>query len=1307
MKGNRAFGSLMVATWLCLAAAPVLAQPDSPDVYRRKQQAQEKARALAVELIDAVLDVQLRQLEENGLKDRTIYKDIASMKGNIHALTKQEMEEIVQLLVQAQMGTQKDRLARFNQARAKIREVVVQLMAERQKLYRRMQIAKLAAQVRELIARQTRTRSITQSLPQRKLQERETMTLTTIEDQADVQKLFLVLVATLEDVSRWGGQIGAGASDGLRIVKAAQVDPELKRAATSLFKSEFSTAVEAQSKVIAGLKRLLEKLEETQGLIESDREAAVRMVREMMKKQEDLRDVTKQAELARPEVADELAEQQRKIHEELGKLAEALQKFESTQPLLEQAKAAAYEAPKELFQQQKEAALASQSEVIGVLAKVEQELIQGADLDKSGKSADELAQRVTQLQQAKQAVEAAAREQAQATRHAAQNPALAKQQEQKAAQELVKAEALPELPSVVDARLHDAQEKVAEAAKAQDNAAPEAAPTRTQKAEMAMDAIELAAAEIAAQLADAMRQQKAVEVGELARAAEAIERAAAAEREIARQASVAARNDGLEAAQAKGLHQEQKEVALVASKIAEGVKNTAPEASQMLNRAAGPMEEAQQSLAAAEQLPGEPSKASSQQAAKAAQAAARQLADAAKELRRQAGQSAEALAKIAGAQLAQAQAARQAVDAAAEAAHDDKAQAIAALQAAAAKLQQAQIAQARAEGREAAAQAQSLADEIAQAAKQQANADAAARDLAMGKANTPLQAAIEQQEVAETSEAISGKSKDAIAKAMQDAAQSAAEAAKETLAGNAMQAEAARAKTREALAAAIQAARQVAAEAAAAPPGQPDAKAQAQAGKAAAEASDLAMEAKSAAGQSAEEASQAASEASRQAANAARAVEAGMSKATRQAQNQAGQALDKAQQKVAEVLQNLAQEQAQALAERAQAAGRLAEQTVQVDPGTTAALELAQEAAMLGAQAADDAAQGSHAADAVKRNLERAAANLAAREQQLRRDRDIGEALAELAKQQQAAREAIAQAAEQLGEMPSDTGSGNSSIPAPSAQQRAAAQALRRATQEFSEAQRATGQGAVEVSGQTEVANVPIREGLKIASKLGDGSDQSMLAKAGQPAGQSQPMPARQSAAPSQAGAQAQPNSQGQPFGTPAQGQLGQQAQSAMPAEGQPSELGTGFVPQSPEVTAQQIAGSQALAQAAAVQASASETSAGQPQSEGQTAEGQSQQPMSGATSAKAAKGGVSQGGSKATNEKAPPGELELAPAAQGDSRSQTAGEDPEAAGRKFEDEPWFARLPPSLRSAIQSKARSKAPRGYEERLKRYFESVE
>ena len=99
--------------------------------------------------------------------------------------------------------------------------------------------------------------------------------------------------------------------------------------------------------------------------------------------------------------------------------------------------------------------------------------------------------------------------------------------------------------------------------------------------------------------------------------------------------------------------------------------------------------------------------------------------------------------------------------------------------------------------------------------------------------------------------------------------------------------------------------------------------------------------------------------------------------------------------------------------------------------------------------------------------------------------------------------------------------------------------------------------------------------------------------------------------------------------------------------------------------------------------------------------------PMPGQASALASKGGVSTGGDTSNNQTAPEGELELAPASEGDSRSQAAGEDSTAGKLNFENEPWFAKLPPSLRGAIQAKARGKAPRGYEERLRRYFESVD
>jgi hypothetical protein len=171
------------------------------------------------------------------------------------------------------------------------------------------------------------------------------------------------------------------------------------------------------------------------------------------------------------------------------------------------------------------------------------------------------------------------------------------------------------------------------------------------------------------------------------------------------------------------------------------------------------------------------------------------------------------------------------------------------------------------------------------------------------------------------------------------------------------------------------------------------------------------------------------------------------------------------------------------------------------------------------------------------------------------------------------------------------------------------------------------------------------------------------------------------------------------------------------------SDLGTGLVPNAPEVTADQIAGAEALEQAAQV-AHAAEAQGqpmpggkgkpmgqakgkGEPSKEPGTEPGKEGEPKPGNPSQLAKKGGASDKGSPQENQKQEKGELQLTPAAQGDSKGEKENQDAASAAKKFEREPWFAKLPPSLRSAIQSKSRGKTPRGYEERLKRYFESVE
>lgn len=53
------------------------------------------------------------------------------------------------------------------------------------------------------------------------------------------------------------------------------------------------------------------------------------------------------------------------------------------------------------------------------------------------------------------------------------------------------------------------------------------------------------------------------------------------------------------------------------------------------------------------------------------------------------------------------------------------------------------------------------------------------------------------------------------------------------------------------------------------------------------------------------------------------------------------------------------------------------------------------------------------------------------------------------------------------------------------------------------------------------------------------------------------------------------------------------------------------------------------------------------------------------------------------------------------------AGSDGKPVAVATQDDPWFAQLPPEVRSAIRANAQRTPPRGYEERLQRYFKDIE
>src|SRR4051812_44207107 len=98
---QRSSGALCVLlAVLAFASSLVYTPPGSAAeltgaALRRKQQTQQRARAMARELVSSMLDVQLQQLEENGMADLPLHKDIANMRTNIDGLVEAEMREVV------------------------------------------------------------------------------------------------------------------------------------------------------------------------------------------------------------------------------------------------------------------------------------------------------------------------------------------------------------------------------------------------------------------------------------------------------------------------------------------------------------------------------------------------------------------------------------------------------------------------------------------------------------------------------------------------------------------------------------------------------------------------------------------------------------------------------------------------------------------------------------------------------------------------------------------------------------------------------------------------------------------------------------------------------------------------------------------------------------------------------------------------------------------------------------------------------------------------------------------------------------
>ena len=102
MRGLR--WCLTFLVFVTAAALPigVRGQEFPADAIRHGQAAQQRIRDMARRVVTSVLDLQLRQMEENRFEKTPLYKEMQDMRGEIDTLVETQMPEIVRLLSEAE-----------------------------------------------------------------------------------------------------------------------------------------------------------------------------------------------------------------------------------------------------------------------------------------------------------------------------------------------------------------------------------------------------------------------------------------------------------------------------------------------------------------------------------------------------------------------------------------------------------------------------------------------------------------------------------------------------------------------------------------------------------------------------------------------------------------------------------------------------------------------------------------------------------------------------------------------------------------------------------------------------------------------------------------------------------------------------------------------------------------------------------------------------------------------------------------------------------------------------------------------------
>ena len=271
-------------------------------ILDRQRGYQARARRLMQELLEGVLRTQMKQLEENQMVNLPLYGHLKEMKARSADLVRKRMTAAVNLLTEARAARGDDRTKLYKAAQKEMHEILVSILAERERLRLRRQLAELVDRTRFLIATQKAIHTETLGLND----ENERAVATAIQSQKALGLLCVSLDKVLKVAADQAGDLGSLAAEAGRTLRSAGVADAMARAAGQLTTTEFIDAGKTQQAIIVDLEKVLAAL---QIRTRSSLLLAQEQVTKLLERQETLRNTVRTGQFTDAGVTQWIAEQ--------------------------------------------------------------------------------------------------------------------------------------------------------------------------------------------------------------------------------------------------------------------------------------------------------------------------------------------------------------------------------------------------------------------------------------------------------------------------------------------------------------------------------------------------------------------------------------------------------------------------------------------------------------------------------------------------------------------------------------------------------------------------------------------------------------------------------------------------------------------------------------------------------------------------------------------------------------------------------------------------------------------------------------